>query len=114
MNMSRPGEKQLAVCRRYGLPPTTPEAMVAVALDSLGRSPLYGTRIALSPGGTVSWFFHAGEHSDAEDFYQALHTCHLQDVLPQVLAYLFLPPGARFIIDDAGYEDVWLDKALGG
>ncbi len=20
-----------------------------------------------------------------------------------------LPPGARFIIDDAGYEDVWMD-----
>lgn len=84
-----------------------PEAMVAVALSTLGKMPIYGTRIDLPAGGNVSWFFHCGEHSDAEDFYQPIHTEHLEEILPQLIKYLRLPPGTKFIVDDKGYEDVW-------
>lgn len=103
-------DKQHQVCARYCLPAQAPEAMVAVALGSLEQSPIYGTRIDLPEGGTISWFIHCGEHSDAADFYQPLHTAHLQELLPQVLGYLALPSGAKFIIDREGYEDVWLDE----
>lgn len=37
---------------------------------------------------------------------------HLGDVLPEVLAYLDLPPGYRLIVDRNGYEDVWFDAQL--
>ncbi|WP_443096537.1 immunity protein Imm33 domain-containing protein [Rhizobium dioscoreae] len=67
----------------------------------------YGVRQAMPKGGTVSWFFYCGEYSDAEDFYQPVHTAHLSELLPGVVKYLRLPVGTRFIIDDQGYEDVW-------
>lgn len=100
--------QQEAVCARYGLHAVAPEEMVAVAMSTLGRMPVCGTRIALSDGDNVGWFFHCGEYSDAADFYQPLHAAHLSTYLPSVLPYLRLPAGARFIIDDAGYEDVWI------
>ena len=103
-------EKQQQICTRHGLAAQAPEAMVAVALGSLEQSPIYGTRIDLPENGTISWFIHCGEHSDAADFYQPLHTAHLQELLPQVLDYLALPSGAKFIIDRDGYEDVWLEE----
>ncbi|WP_202756594.1 immunity protein Imm33 domain-containing protein [Burkholderia cenocepacia] len=99
--------QQDAICARYGLHATEPEERVAVAMSTLGCMPVYGTRIALSEGNNVGWFFHCGEYSDAVDFYQPLHAAHLSTYLPSVLPYLRLPAGARFIIDDAGYEDVW-------
>ncbi|WP_230974055.1 hypothetical protein [Burkholderia territorii] len=98
---------QLDMCRRYGLSDAAPEDMVAVAISTLGKMPVYGTRISLPERENVSWFFHCGEYSDAVDFYQAVHTDHLAQLLPAVLKYLRLPHGSKFIIDDKGFEDVW-------
>ena len=81
--------------------------MVAIAMSTLGRMPIYGVRQALPEGGNISWFFYCGEYSDATDFYQPVHTAHLRELLPAVVKYLHLPVGTRFIIDDQGYEDVW-------
>ena len=103
-------ENQQQICARHGLAAQAPEAMVAVATGSLDQSPIYGTRIALPENGTISWFIHCGEHSDAADFYQPLHTAHLRELLPQVLDYLALPSGAKFILDRDGYEDVWMEE----
>ncbi|WP_029953676.1 hypothetical protein [Achromobacter sp. DH1f] len=98
------------ICAKYGLADTPPEDMIAVAMPTLGQMPIYGTRIALPQSGTISWFIHCGAHSDAQDFYQPVHTAHLTELLPQAINYLHLPPGAKFIIDDQGYEDVWMDQ----
>lgn len=57
-----PTPLQKAVCDRYGLPVLVPDEMIAVALATLGRSPIYGTRIALPEGGNVSWFIHCGDY----------------------------------------------------
>jgi len=103
-------EGQQRICDKYGMPAQAPEAMVALAIGSLEQSPIYGTRIALPENGTISWFIHCGEHSDALDFYQPLHAAHLREMLPQVLDYLALPSGAKFILDREGYEDVWLEE----
>ena len=105
-----PDDLQGEVCKRYGVTPTAPEARVAVALGTLNGSPIYGTRIRGAEEGGVSWFFHCGEFSEADDFYQALHTYHLEEDLPEVVKYLYLPQGAHFIIDRNGYEDVWFDE----
>lgn len=100
---------QDAICDRYGMQGMAPEEMVAVALRTLGAMPIHGTRIALPRDGTIGWFIHCGEHSDADDFYQPIHTAHLATLLPRVVDYLRLPPGTKFIIDDQGYEDVWME-----
>lgn len=101
-------ERQKLICERYDLPAQAPEEMIALAMGTLDQSPIYGTRVVLPEDGTVSWFFHCGEHSQALDFYQPLHTHHLHELLPEVVDYLWLPTDARFIIDREGYEDVWL------
>ncbi|AZC21721.1 hypothetical protein C4K39_0007 [Pseudomonas sessilinigenes] len=102
-------ERQQLICERYDLAPQAPEPMIALATGSLAHSPIYGTRIELPQNGTVSWFIHCGEHSTAVDFYQPLCAEHLVELLPEVIDYLYLPSGTCFIIDRAGYEDVWQD-----
>ncbi|MGE8659960.1 MAG: hypothetical protein ACN6O8_24700 [Achromobacter sp.] len=49
------------------------------------------------------------EYADHTDFFQPVHTAHLAVLLPEVADYLRLPPGARFISDNPGYEDAWLE-----
>ncbi|WP_178124878.1 immunity protein Imm33 domain-containing protein [Pseudomonas sp. Fl4BN1] len=101
--------RQKLICERYDLAPQAPEPMIALATGSLAQSPIYGTRVELPENGTVSWFFHCGEHSAAVDFYQPLCAEHLLELLPEVIDYLYLPSGTHFIIDRGGYEDVWRD-----
>ncbi|WP_347902937.1 hypothetical protein [Pseudomonas purpurea] len=101
-------ERQKLICERYNLPAQAPEEMIALAMGTLDQSPIYGSRVVLPEDGTVSWFFHCGEHSPDSGFYQPLHAHHLPELLPEVVDYLWLPTDARFIIDREGYEDVWL------
>ena len=98
---------QREMCARYGLPDTPVEDTVALATGTLGQMPIYGTRVEPGDGDNISWFFHCGKYSDADNFYQPVHTEHLPQMLPFVVKYLRLSPGTHFIIDDRGYEDVW-------
>ena len=62
--------------------------------------------------GTTGWFIWAGEElSDDPDFFVPLHVEHLAEWSPDVLPYLALPPGWRFLLAP-DYEDVWLDASL--
>lgn len=63
-------------------------------------------------GDTTGWYIWAGEEfSTANDFFVPLHVSHLSAWCPEVLTYLGLPPGWRFLIAP-DYEDVWYDPAL--
>ncbi|MDK2127072.1 immunity protein Imm33 domain-containing protein [Parachitinimonas caeni] len=105
--------EQRDVCAKYNSPEFEIDegGMVAVALSSIGKNPIYGTRIEKPENGNVSWFFYCGDYSEAPDFFQPIHTSHLDEILPSVKKYLFLSPGFKFIIDDEGYEDVWMEGA---
>lgn len=62
---------------------------------------------------TTGWYIWAGEElSDDPDFFVPLHVEHLADWCPEVIKYLGLPPGWRFLTDRADYEDVWKDESL--
>lgn len=102
-------EQQQHICARYhsDFEAPQPDEIVAVALATLGRMPIVGERIVLEDGKNVSWFIHCGAHSDADDFYQAVHWHHLAEMLPEVLPYLGLAQGFRFMIDREGHEEVW-------
>ena len=107
-------EQQLAICCKYGVTlfpaPSHLKAGVANNVRE-GVVPVNGLRLAPEEG-TTGWFIWAGkEMSEADDFFLPLHVAHIQDWCPQVVKFLGLPPGWRFLV--AGdYEDVWVDPSL--
>lgn len=106
--------QQKAVCERHGATwsRVDPDLKVGIARNvKTGLQPINGLRHP-PEGDTTGWYIWAGEElSDDPDFFVPLHVSHLQDWCPEVLKFLGLPPGYRFLI--AGdYEDVWEDESL--
>lgn len=109
-------EQQIALCRRYSTAhyPSPSDLKAGVAANVReGVLPINGLRLT-PEAGTTGWFIWAGEvMSEDDDFFLPLHVAHLEDWCPQVLRFLGLPPGWRFLV--AGeYEDVWADPGLLG
>jgi len=107
-------ESQKLACARYEAPfyPTPTSLKVGIAANvKMGLRPLNGLRHPPTAD-TSGWYIWAGtELSTASDFFQPLHAEHLAEWCPQILKFLGLPPGWRFLI--AGdYEDAWFDKSL--
>ena len=106
--------EQAAVCRRFGAAPDGVSAGLKVGIARNvrdGLMPLNGLRHR-PEGDTTGWYIWAGEELSADpDFFVPLHVEHLGEWCPQVLPYLALPPGWRFLIAP-GYEDVWPDDSL--
>jgi hypothetical protein len=105
---------QEAICRRFGADyvAASSDAMLGVAAAvGSGLLPLNGLRHPPEHD-TCGWYLWAGEElSDAPDFFQPLHLGHLAERCPEVLPYLGLAPGWRFLVAD-GHEDVWYDASL--
>jgi hypothetical protein len=105
--------RQKSICEWAQVQPQRPlpGSKIGIALSSLQKQPVHGMRIA--PTETTSgWYVWCGELSEASDFFAPLHVEHLNEYLPAAVEYLDLPPGYRFLIDDANYEDVWFDASL--
>jgi hypothetical protein len=62
---------------------------------------------------TTGWYLWAGDAGPLPDpdFFVPLHVEHLAEWRPEVLKFLGLPPGWRFLTD-GNYEDVWEDPSL--
>jgi hypothetical protein len=107
--------KNLAVCEWALAKATPPEAgsKVGLALSTIGAQPIHGLRHPPTES-TNGWYIWCGNGaiSEAPDFFSPLHVEHLAAHLPQVVGYLDLPPGYRFLIDGENYEDVWFDQKL--
>ena len=106
--------RQVTVCewaKAIAMPPA-PGTRVGIALATLGRVPINGMRVHPTEGTNGWYIWGGGEPSLDPDFYQPLCIEHLPEHLPQVLEYLDLPPGYRFLIDGDNYEDVWFDEQL--
>jgi hypothetical protein len=104
-------DEQRAVCDRYGAPPmdAPSDLKVGLADASVGES-INGLRHP-PEGDTTGWYIWRGELSEADDFFSPLHARHLNTRLPEVVPYLALPPGWRFLIAP-GQKDVWYDESL--
>lgn len=101
------------VCARFGLTPDPPGpgSIVGVADNALaGEKPLNGLR-HLSVGNTTGWYIWSGDLSDVDDFFKPFHIEHIAEAVPDVVPYLSLPAGWRFLLAH-GYEDVWEDSSL--
>ncbi len=107
-------KQQAQVCARYGVSPSPvgPSDKLGIApnvRDSL--IPLNGLRHPPTSD-TCGWYIWAGEElSDAPGFFVPLHAEHLLEWCPDVIPFLALPPGWRFLLAP-GYEDVWFDAEL--
>ena len=104
---------QQAVCRRYGVEfvASPREAKLGVARKVRpGAVPLHGLRHPAA-GDTCGWYLWVDEWDDSDDFFEPLHVAHMSDRCPEVLPYLALPPGWRFLLAGA-VVDVWFDPAL--
>jgi len=104
--------EQVAICRKYGREFTAcpPDSKIGIALHTLGRAPIHGLRHR-PVGDTNGWYIWAGEYSSEKDFFKPLHASHLVQRLPEVVRFLGLPPGSRFLL--AGeHVDVWFDETL--
>ncbi|RQH08313.1 immunity protein Imm33 domain-containing protein [Paraburkholderia dinghuensis] len=98
---------QKETCRKYDLSAIAPEGTVAVALDTIGKFPIYGERVALKDGEEVSWFFHCKSFFSKVDSYKSVQTEQLKDILPAASKFLGLPHGSGFVLDAEGNEQVW-------
>jgi hypothetical protein len=53
----------------------------------------------------------SGMGADEATAFLPLHVMHLDEWCPDVMRFLGLPPGWRFLVAD-GYQDVWDDPSL--
>ncbi|ALH96032.1 hypothetical protein [Acinetobacter equi] len=81
--------------------------VVAVAVHTLNQDPIVGIRKPVETEENVSWYIYGGELQEGEDFFETMTVKKLQDIIPEVLPYLALDIGYRFMIDGDDYEDVW-------
>lgn len=106
--------QQLEVCRRVGVEPIPAPLDHKVGISRNvrdGIQPINGLRHRPN-GDTTGWYIWAGDVlSDDPAFFMPLHVEHLKEWCPEVMKYLQLPPGWRFLLS-AGYEDVWEDPSL--
>jgi hypothetical protein len=106
--------EQFKICEKYGARPVDapPHLKVGVAANVRSdKTPVNGLR-HIPVGDTSGWYLWAGEELSSEpDFFRPVHVKHLNEMRPEVLKYLALPPGWRFLIAD-DYEDVWFDESL--
>jgi len=109
-------DKQKAVCEKYSSKWTPINKNLRVGIShNLTGDPIHGLRHpnhGETTKGTTGWFIWTGEYSEAEDFFQPLCAEHLLQIRPQIIKYLGLDVGFRFVADKSGYEDVWYDETL--
>jgi hypothetical protein len=103
---------QRAVCEQYLVPfvGAADDSICGVALSTLSLRPLNGLRHPTS-GDTTGWYIWGGEYSDNPNFFQPLHISHLCESRPEIVKFLGLPPGYRWLSDNET-EDVWFDSNL--
>jgi len=106
-------EAQEATCKKYGAKYVAAPGELKVGIARNVRDgilPINGLRHPPTAD-TTGWYIWAGGEPSAEpEFFVPLHVAHLKDWCPDVLRFLGLPPGWRFLV--AGeHEDAWEDRA---
>lgn len=106
-------KQQRGLCEELKHPyvPTSPDSKVGFELETKDLVPINGLRHP-PQGDTNGWYIWGGEEFPSrDDSFSPVHTSHLIQLRPEVLKFLGLPPGYRFLL--AGdYVDVWYDSSL--
>lgn len=107
-------KEQESTCEKFNVPffntPSTLKVGISLNVKE-GVQPINGLRHP-PEGDTSGWYIWAGEEfSEDPNFFVPLHIEHLSEWCPEIIKYLGLPPGWRFLIAP-NYEDVWQDPSL--
>ena len=96
-------QSQKELCQKYqvGCEPPGSGLKLGISKDFFsGRMPLNGLRHP-PEGDTCGWYLWAGEEfSEAADYFHPLHVSHLIECDSEVMRYLGLPAGWRFLLSD--------------
>lgn len=107
-------ECQRLVCSRVGAGffPAPSCQKLGISNGALaGERPLHGLRHP-PEGDTTGWYIWSGEElSEDPELFKPIHVSHLTEIDPELVQFLGLPPGWRFLFDN-GYEDIWFDEEL--
>jgi hypothetical protein len=107
-------QEQKEICEKFGAAFLSSPLNLKVGIALNVRDAIYPINGLRHPpeGDTTGWYIWAGEEfSEDPDFFVPLHVEHLNEWCPEVVKYLGLAPGWRFLIAQA-YEDVWEDDTL--
>jgi len=106
-------DKQKEICKtnNSNWKPINKKLKVGISAN-LDKDPINGLRHP-SEKGTTGWFIWTGEYSEADDFFQPICAEHLLQQRPDIIKYLGLVIGFRFLADRNNYEDIWFDEKLG-
>ena len=108
-------KQQKGICEKYHVDWTDVDRDLFLGLaDNLTTNevPINGLRHH-GQGTTCGWYIWTGQEiSDKDDFFKPVCVRHLIDIKPEIIKFLGLPPGYRFLTDDKGYVDIWEDKKL--
>ncbi|MDV6168158.1 hypothetical protein R1T16_06955 [Flavobacterium sp. DG1-102-2] len=102
------------ICEKYNVEHSPVEENSIIEISKSVREgimPMDGLRHPVE-GNSNGWYIWAGDFSEATDFFEPIHASHLKDINQNIIRYLGLPPGYRFLMTNDGYEDVWEDKTL--
>jgi hypothetical protein len=92
--------EQITTCENYGahFTPAPLNSKLGFALETTNKFPINGLRHP-PQGDTNGWYIWGGkELSRDPNFFSPLHMQHLLKRMPEVIKYLGLPPGYRFLI----------------
>lgn len=112
--MSPSEEAQKLLCARFGAKYFRCDESLKVGIsrdfDRL-KFPINGLRHP-PEGDTTGWYIWSGKDFLYDtDFFVPLHAAHLHGRCPELVKYLGLGPGWRFLFAP-GHEDVWFDANL--
>ena len=104
--------KQKEICAAYKSvwKPINKKLNIGVSAN-LEENPVNGLRRP-SENGTTGWFIWTGEYSERDDFFRPMCAEHLLQIRPDIIKFLGLDVGFRFLADDKEYIDIWYDANL--
>ncbi|WP_235299728.1 immunity protein Imm33 domain-containing protein [Portibacter marinus] len=109
--------KQETICEWQEVQPMTPESGSVVGLavatfENYKSTIIHGLRHKPSSNSN-GWYLWKGEYKEKDEFFQPICYEHLSDYISEdIIQYLDLPTGYRFLVDEPNYEDVWFDQDL--
>ena len=106
-------KEQINICDSYGSPYVESPAILKVGISKNVKDGIFPVNGLRHPpeGDTTGWYIWAGDYSDDPDFFVPLHVMHLKDWCPEIIKFLGLSPGWRFLAAP-NHEDVWEDSSF--
>ncbi len=114
-SMNSYSDEQKKICLKFGADyfPCDDYMMVGISRNFDPTDyPINGLRHPVEEDSTGWYIWSSESFSEEPDFFVSLHAIHVQEGrCPEIVKYLGLAPGWRFLIAP-GWEDVWFDPKL--